>query len=149
MSIARGEYIAILDSDDLAMPDRLAVQFEYLETHPEVTLVGSQGARIDENDRIIGDINVPTDPSVIKYRLITENVFIQSGIFFRKKEILSIGGYDEKFQHVEDFDLYSRLLKRVLSFSTCRIGWFPTDSATVPYYPPLLHTKWRSKMSIL
>lgn len=112
MSIARGEYIAILDSDDLAMPDRLAVQFEYLETHPEVTLVGSQGARIDENDRIIGDINVPTDPSVIKYRLITENVFIQSGIFFRKKEILSIGGYDEKFQHVEDFDLYSRLLKK-------------------------------------
>jgi glycosyltransferase involved in cell wall biosynthesis len=111
MAIARGKYIAILDADDLSAPERLAVQFAYLETHPEITLVGAQGTRIDENDQVIGEINVPTDPLVIKYRLITENVLIQSSIFFRKNEILSIGGYDKDYQHVEDFDLYSRLIK--------------------------------------
>lgn len=112
MTIARGKYIAILDSDDMSEPNRLAVQFEYLETHPEITLVGSQGARIDEDGRSIGDINLSTDPATIKYRLITENNLIHSSVFFRKDEIMSIGGYDKKYQGIEDFDLYSRLLKK-------------------------------------
>lgn len=112
MALARGKYIAILDSDDLSEPNRLAVQLEYLETHPKVTLVGSQGVRIDENDRIIGNIiNASTDPAIIKYRLITENNLIHSSVFFRRDEIMSIGGYDKKYQGIEDFDLYSRLLK--------------------------------------
>ena len=112
MEIARGKYVAILDSDDLSEPSRLAIQFKYLEENPKVTLIGSQGIRIDENDRLIGDINLSTDPSIIKYRLITENNLIHSSVFFRKNEIMSIGGYDKKYQGIEDFDLYSRLLKK-------------------------------------
>lgn len=112
MEIARGKYVAILDSDDLSEPSRLAIQFKYLEENPEVTLAGSQGIRIDENDRPIGDINLSTDPSIIKYRLITENNLIHSSVLFHKDEIMSIGGYDKKYQGIEDFDLYSRLLKK-------------------------------------
>lgn len=111
MDFARGKYIAILDSDDLSAPERLAVQFEFLEMYPEITLVGSQGTRIDENDHITGNINLSTDPAVIKYRLVTENNLIHSSVFFRKNEIISVGGYNKEYQGVEDFGLYSLLLK--------------------------------------
>ena len=112
MEIARGKYVAILDSDDLSEPSRLAIQFKYLEENPKVTLIGSQGIRIDENDRLIGDINLSTDPSIIKYRLIKENNLIHSSVFFSQNEIMSIGGYDKKYQGIEDFDLYLASFKK-------------------------------------
>lgn len=45
---AQGKYIAYLDSDDASSPDRLAVQVAYLESHPDITLVGSATAPFGE-----------------------------------------------------------------------------------------------------
>src|SRR5690606_10581123 len=38
--LARGKFIAIMDSDDIAVPDRLETQFNYLEKHPEIGIIG-------------------------------------------------------------------------------------------------------------
>lgn len=48
LSEARGKYIARMDADDIMMPDRLAYQYEYMESHPDVSVTG--GAFIPLND---------------------------------------------------------------------------------------------------
>src|SRR2546430_6883445 len=54
------EYVAMLDSDDLSFPERLARQVAYLDAHPEVAVVGSQAKLIDVTGRPIGHVSRPT-----------------------------------------------------------------------------------------
>ncbi|MFL6786013.1 MAG: glycosyltransferase family 2 protein, partial [Sphingomicrobium sp.] len=51
LQAAAGKYIAWLDSDDLARPQRLQRQASFLEKHPEIAFVGSSAGRIDSNGR--------------------------------------------------------------------------------------------------
>jgi len=54
LKIAAGEYIARQDADDLSRPERLAIQCQYLEKHPEIFLCGTSAMLIDEQGEIIG-----------------------------------------------------------------------------------------------
>lgn len=109
LSIAKGKYIAILDSDDLATPHRLEVQYQYLEQNPQVSLVGSFVTTIDENNKPISAIKLPTDPDIIKFLLIYKNFFTHSSIMFKKEAIMHLGGYDDNFRNSGEYDIYSRL----------------------------------------
>lgn len=60
VALARGRYIARMDHDDVSHPDRLRQQFEFLELHPEVDLLGTRCLTIDENERILGSLPAPT-----------------------------------------------------------------------------------------
>jgi glycosyltransferase involved in cell wall biosynthesis len=51
---ARSEYIALLDYDDIALPNRIERQVAYLEAHPDVGLVSSEADTIDEHGRVVG-----------------------------------------------------------------------------------------------
>src|SRR5690606_36363675 len=46
---ARGEFVARMDSDDISLPDRFALQVEFLQASPQVVVVGGQALRIDED----------------------------------------------------------------------------------------------------
>lgn len=84
----RGEYVALLDDDDLMMPDRLKVQVEYLDNHPEIGAVGGNAQWIDENNNIVRDtIAVITDPIQIKMFLNFRNIFNNSEMTIRKSII--------------------------------------------------------------
>lgn len=106
---ARGEYIARLDDDDIALPERLQKQCNFLNTHQDVVLVGSFVEYIDKNGNPIRIRKTPIKPRVIQYELIYANCFYHSALMFRKEEILSIGGYNEDFKHAQDYELFSRL----------------------------------------
>lgn len=109
LSVAKGKYIAILDSDDLAAPNRLEIQYQYLEQNPQVSLVGSFVTTIDENGKPIGDTEQPTDFDMIKFILINKNCFTHSSIMFRKEVVARIGGYCDNVRNAGEYDLYSRL----------------------------------------
>ena len=51
LKIAKGKYIAILDSDDISLEKRLEIQYAYLEKNPHIFLVGSSAIYIDENGK--------------------------------------------------------------------------------------------------
>lgn len=53
LSLADGQYIALMDDDDLTVPDRFDIQVEYLELYNEMDVVGGQFCAIDENDQVI------------------------------------------------------------------------------------------------
>ena len=59
ISEVRSKYFALMDSDDISDPERLAKQVSYLEEHPEVIVLGTQTRIIDENGNIIGNKYLP------------------------------------------------------------------------------------------
>lgn len=108
VELARGEYIAVLDSDDLSVPKRLQVQVDYLDRHPEIDAVGSAFEVIDKNGRIISVIHVPTDPLAIRWKLLYGDCICHSTVMFRKNRALNLSNYDERVLTGEDFDLWIR-----------------------------------------
>jgi glycosyltransferase involved in cell wall biosynthesis len=103
---AKGEYIARMDGDDISLPERLSIQFNYLEKNKNVFLVGSSALIIDENGRAIKKAKIVTgrDLSTI---LPKGNSLIHPSIMFRNIPNLF---YREKMLHCEDYDFYLRLI---------------------------------------
>lgn len=109
---AKGKYIARLDADDIASPDRFARQCEYMDTHPEIAACGCLGWYIDENGKTVGEKNLPTDYDAVKRKLLTNNQFIHSGLFFRAAVFRAGGGYRPDFKKSQDYELMLRLAAR-------------------------------------
>ncbi|HOZ36486.1 MAG TPA: glycosyltransferase [bacterium] len=109
---AAGEYIARLDSDDISEAERLEKQLTFMEKHPEIVLVGSGVIRINDQGGKMANEQVATGPLALKYALLLHNPFYHSTIFFRRKEIMAAGGYNEDYRCAQDFELYSRLAKK-------------------------------------
>ena len=113
LGLSRGEYIARMDADDVACPDRLACQVEYLDKKPDIAAVGAGIEIIDEDSQVIGR-RLPKDNSVfLKRNLILKNsVFAHSSVMFRREVVVQAGGYDDNYRYAQDYDLWSRLGKK-------------------------------------
>lgn len=73
LKYARGKYIARLDADDVAMPERIYKQVKFLETHPDVVMVGSNCELIDMRGMKLADKFYPTTHKAIYEALFTMN----------------------------------------------------------------------------
>jgi glycosyltransferase involved in cell wall biosynthesis len=105
----QGKYIAVLDSDDIWIDDlKLAKQFEYLENHPEVVLIGSGAILINENGEEIGKAVKPISDAEIKKDFFIKNPIYHSSVMYRYAELKQIGAYDEKMTYCDDMDLWLR-----------------------------------------
>jgi glycosyltransferase involved in cell wall biosynthesis len=109
---ARGRYVAWLDSDDVALPTRLAEQVAFLDACPQVALVGSWAGTLDAAGRFQPRYKVvPTDPADVRARLLLRCPILQYSMLGRA-ELLKEYGYDEDFPVAQDFDLFVRLSER-------------------------------------
>jgi len=108
---ATGELVAVLDADDVAHADRLAVQAAHLVAHPEVGLVGSWARRIDMDGRVLGLARMPTRRDGLMALLQHECLMYHPTIMVRRSHLVAVGGYAEGFECAPDFDLYLRLLE--------------------------------------
>jgi glycosyltransferase involved in cell wall biosynthesis len=111
LSVASGEYIAVLDSDDLFMPGKLRAQVEFLCAHPDVGLVYGNGKGINAQGREIYDINYDereekSDPNNILldcYFLLPQNSLVRADIY------KAAGNFDERLRSGQDHDMLIRL----------------------------------------
>lgn len=111
LALARGKYIAILDSDDIAYPDRLHAQYEFLGEHPEIALCGGHAKIIDENGIIQNrKLIVPTGENV-DMALLFHNPFVNSSTMFKADVFRELNGYKD-FALSEDFDLFVRISEK-------------------------------------
>jgi GT2 family glycosyltransferase len=110
LAIATGEFVARMDADDIAMPQRFARQVAFLDAHPDIALVGCGYELIDEKDRIL-DMEIPVgDDEAIQHRHLRGLTTIcHPCVMARRQSLASIGGYDESFRVAQDLDLYLRL----------------------------------------
>jgi glycosyltransferase involved in cell wall biosynthesis len=91
VGLARGEFCALLDADDVALRQRLAVQRAYLEDHPEVALVGARAVEFDGVSEWTRP--APTGPQAVRRALGMYNPFYCSSLAFRRSVYDEIGGF--------------------------------------------------------
>jgi glycosyltransferase involved in cell wall biosynthesis len=80
---AKGKYIARLDADDIAYPDRFIKQVEFMETHPQVVMLGGQCDIINEFGQLIGEKNFPLKHQDIVNALFSINPIQHPASMFR------------------------------------------------------------------
>ncbi len=111
LQLATYGFVARMDQDDESLPNRLRVQFDYLNANPDVMVLGSfvyhMGAK-PEFDRLI---ELPIAPADIKAVLTKYNCMYHPSVMLRRKEILELGGYRSQFKNAEDYDLWLRVSK--------------------------------------
>jgi glycosyltransferase involved in cell wall biosynthesis len=66
IELARAPLLARLDADDVAMPERLALQHEYLDAHPDVGLLGTGAREVDPTGREVAIVRPPVDDASIR-----------------------------------------------------------------------------------
>ena len=111
LAAARGEFIARMDSDDIAAPDRFAKQVAFLREHPDHVLVGSQVMLIDPDG---AHLCTKRDTEYTHERIDRAHLnhrwpLVHPTIMARREALGAAGGYRSKYQWLEDLDLFLRL----------------------------------------
>ena len=110
LEVAQGEYIARMDADDISLPERLAAQVAFLDSHPEVGVIGTYAWVIDSVGNLGHKIKFPKDHTILRWRLcFFENPIIHPTVIIRKTKALLVNCYDPDTEPSEDHNLWCRL----------------------------------------
>jgi hypothetical protein len=102
-----------MDGDDVSLPDRLAKQVHYMETHPAIGILGTWIEYIGESGERHRQWHTPTQPVLIGWSLIFGTCLAHPTVIMRRDVLESLDYYRPEALHVEDYDLWTRA-----SFST-------------------------------
>ncbi len=106
LSLATGQFIANMDSDDISLPERLKTQVDYLENNPNVSIIGSW-FELFPNNLTIKHVEHPKYLDLLKGCCIGNPTAM-----FRKNEMKKYNlHYNEDFANAEDYDLWSRAIR--------------------------------------
>lgn len=105
---ARGQFIALLDDDDIWLPEKLEVQRKYFEDHPQCTVSHSSVCAFYSNnkDNVFGNFDSGAMP--LAHALRDEYWAVPSTLMFRSQPIRAIGGFDINYRECEDRDFLIR-----------------------------------------
>ena len=111
LSMARGEFLARMDSDDVSLRYRLEKQVEFLRSHPDVVALSGLYDYVDEKGRKLTTIRMPLDDEAIQLACLKGIPALCHGCLMVRTSVLQfIGGYDAAFTAAtEDLDLFLRL----------------------------------------
>ncbi len=110
---ARGRYLAVMDADDLAPPDRLAGQVQVLERDPELILVGGAVQTFSDGRSEPGAVwRYAEEDGAIRARNLFKSEFISAAMTFDREKLLAHRlRFDDRFRIGNDWDLSSRALR--------------------------------------
>jgi glycosyltransferase involved in cell wall biosynthesis len=139
---ANAALIARFDADDICMPERLMVQYDFLIKNPQYIIVGSDADYLDMNGDYVFTCKMPAHTNEeIQELALNKCPFIHSSVLFRKEFILQAGGYDEHACAFQDHILWAKCIKLG---KTCNL---PLALLQVRLNPESISIdeKWRTK----
>lgn len=114
IGIAKGQYIARIDVDDLWHPEKLMKQYDFLKNHHNVGVLGTNGHAIDKIGNYVRKTILPEDDIGIKKRIFKRNPFIHSAIVIKRALLNMHGGYNNRFKYTQDYELWLRLYDKTV-----------------------------------
>ena len=108
----RGEFVALMDADDLCHPERLQRQVEFLRNHPDVVAAGTQVTLVDPYGVTIGEPTHATTHDEIDDQMLRQGIgwaIVNPSAMLRRSAVEQVGGYREQWCVTEDLDLFLRL----------------------------------------
>jgi len=116
IKLSRGTYIARMDADDVAHPNRLKVQMSYMEKHKSIEVCFSRVNIILDSNEILCTKWSPRSVRTAILLLPYINYFVHPTVFARRKVYLEDGFYNENFKKAQDWELWQRLRVRRVRF---------------------------------
>lgn len=108
LALAKGEYLANLDSDDIALPERLEKQVKFMEENPEVGICGSKYVFIDDKNRKINEaFYMPTENEEIKVNLFLYQAHVFNTTLLIKKRVIKNVKYRLNYNYAQDLKFYA------------------------------------------
>ena len=110
---ARGNYVAWLDSDDLWLPDMLAVEVPVLDGRPEIGLVYAQGQGMDKDGKLLAVTRgMPERYPGDSFRsMLWGDCTYHDTVVLRRSCFDRVGLFDESFRTIEDWDMWLRVAR--------------------------------------
>jgi glycosyltransferase involved in cell wall biosynthesis len=119
LNAARGKYVAFLDADDIFLPRKLEVQVDWLERHPSYGMVLSGYYIINEQSETVKSISPWTAVPTLELKdWLFTNPAPPNTVLLKKGWVDRVGGFDERFRRIEDWDLWLRL-----TYAGCKAAW--------------------------
>ncbi|MBK6327508.1 MAG: glycosyltransferase [Chloroflexi bacterium] len=136
---AGGEYLAVLDADDTAVPSRLEQQIAFLDAQPHIVVVGSAYLQEDHLRGRTIRVTPPTDDGAIRQAMLRGNPFCHSTVMMRRTAVNQSGPYAEDFPYVQDYELWTRLAL------TGQMANLPDFLVTRHYHQHSVSNSWRKE----
>ncbi|OGZ02428.1 MAG: hypothetical protein A2430_02025 [Candidatus Liptonbacteria bacterium RIFOXYC1_FULL_36_8] len=113
LNLAKGEFIARQDADDLSLPNRLEKQLSFMEKNKDISLIGSWAKIIDNKGQFVKNNYSPSDSDFLKFQInFIKNPLIHSSIFFKRDILKEVKQYDKNFIYAQDFSFYSKIIRK-------------------------------------
>jgi glycosyltransferase involved in cell wall biosynthesis len=109
-------YVARMDTDDVAVPTRFEEQMSFLDSHPDIDILGSCIAEFnDDPQRPIWTRHVPEQHEMIREKARLSNPMNHMTVVFKREKVVEAGGYQHA-PYFEDYDLWVRMLMGGMKF---------------------------------
>lgn len=114
---AKYDIIARMDSDDICLPNRFEKQLKYMNSHPDIDIVGGQITEfVGDPNNIIGQRIVPIENNAIYEYMKNRCAMNHMTVMFRKESVIRVGNYQDWFWN-EDYFLWTRMM-----INKCKFG---------------------------
>ncbi len=107
LHLASTKYIIRMDSDDIAYPERISNQINFMEKNPSVVVAGSAYNLISGDEQILKTVFLPQTDKSIRNALYWGNPICHPSVILRRDAILKVGGYTG--EKSEDYELWLKL----------------------------------------
>jgi glycosyltransferase involved in cell wall biosynthesis len=105
LALARGEYVARMDADDISLPERLAKQVAFLDAHPDIGICGTWAQAFGEaHFQIIH----PADNERIRAKLLFDSALVHPAVLLRREALARHQLIYREFYPIDDYDLWQR-----------------------------------------